>query len=47
MNLAGRIGGDSDLTSRGKEYASALAKYINDQEIPQVIHSYITLNLLN
>ena len=33
MNLAGRIGGNSDLSSRGQQYASALADYINGAEI--------------
>lgn len=33
MNLQGRIGGDSDLTERGREYAIALAEYIADQNI--------------
>lgn len=33
MNLQGRIGGDSDLSERGREYAIALAEYIADQNI--------------
>ena len=33
MNIDGRIGGESDLSEGGKEYAKALAKYINDQDI--------------
>lgn len=33
MNLEGRIGGDSDLTERGREYSKALAEYIADQNI--------------
>lgn len=32
-NLKGLIGGDSDLSVRGKLYAEALANYINDQNI--------------
>jgi 6-phosphofructo-2-kinase/fructose-2,6-biphosphatase 2 len=34
MNVDGRIGGDSDLSYRGKLYATALANYIHQQEIP-------------
>ena len=33
MNLEGRIGGDPDLSDRGREYAKALGKYITEQEI--------------
>lgn len=33
MNVEGRIGGDSDLSYRGKLYATALANYIQQQEI--------------
>ncbi|KAJ8675477.1 hypothetical protein QAD02_011263 [Eretmocerus hayati] len=33
MNLDGRIGGDSDLSDRGKEYAKALGNYITEQDI--------------
>jgi len=33
-NLAGKIGGDSDLSSRGAMYASALADFINKQNFP-------------
>lgn len=36
MNLEGRIGGDSNLTERGREYSKALAEYIIGQNI-QVI----------
>uniref|UniRef100_A0A336LQ47 CSON000404 protein n=1 Tax=Culicoides sonorensis TaxID=179676 RepID=A0A336LQ47_CULSO len=32
-NLKGLIGGDSDLSERGRAYANALANYINDQKI--------------
>lgn len=32
-NLEGRIGGDSGLSPRGKQYATALAKYIQEQNI--------------
>lgn len=30
MNLQGRIGGDSDLTQRGKEYSKVLGKFVKD-----------------
>jgi len=43
MNLEGRIGGDSDLTERGREYSKALADYIVDQNI-QVISSFVFLH---
>ncbi|XP_011300468.1 6-phosphofructo-2-kinase/fructose-2,6-bisphosphatase 1 isoform X1 [Fopius arisanus] len=33
MNLEGRIGGDSDLSERGKLYGKALAQYIDEQDI--------------
>lgn len=33
QNLEGRIGGDSNLSPRGKQYAEALAKYIEEQKI--------------
>ena len=32
-NQLGRIGGDSDLSYRGRQYANALAKFITEQEI--------------
>uniref|UniRef100_A0A8C5LKJ7 6-phosphofructo-2-kinase/fructose-2,6-bisphosphatase 2 n=1 Tax=Leptobrachium leishanense TaxID=445787 RepID=A0A8C5LKJ7_9ANUR len=32
-NLAGRIGGDSGLSPRGKQFAQALRKFIEEQEI--------------
>jgi len=35
-NLQGRIGGDSELSERGWEYARALAKYISEQNIPRL-----------
>uniref|UniRef100_A0A1B6D6F3 6-phosphofructo-2-kinase domain-containing protein n=1 Tax=Clastoptera arizonana TaxID=38151 RepID=A0A1B6D6F3_9HEMI len=34
QNLDGRIGGDSDLSYRGQQYAAALANYIQQQDIP-------------
>lgn len=34
MNVEGRIGGDSDLSYRGKLYATALSNYIHQQDIP-------------
>jgi len=42
MNLDGRIGGDSDLSERGHEYAKALADYISNQNI-QVIHDLFNI----
>ena len=36
FNLCGRIGGDSELSERGQEYAMALAKYISGQNIPRL-----------
>ena len=36
FNLCGRIGGDSELSDRGTEYAKALAKYITEQNIPRL-----------
>ncbi|XP_075774588.1 6-phosphofructo-2-kinase/fructose-2,6-bisphosphatase 1 isoform X2 [Pelodiscus sinensis] len=33
LNLQGRIGGDSGLTSRGKQFACALASFIESQKI--------------
>lgn len=33
-NLSGKIGGDSDLSARGEQYATALAEFINRQNIP-------------
>lgn len=33
-NVDNRIGGDSDLTSRGEHYSMALAYFFNDQTIP-------------
>ncbi|XP_061178710.1 6-phosphofructo-2-kinase/fructose-2,6-bisphosphatase 4-like isoform X2 [Saccostrea echinata] len=33
MNLEGRIGGDSDLSPRGEEYATALARYLENEKI--------------
>ena len=35
-NLEGRIGGDSELSPRGWEYSRALAKYIQEQHIPDL-----------
>lgn len=34
QNLEGRIGGDSDLSYRGRQYADALAHFIQQQDIP-------------
>ena len=31
--MSGKIGGDSHLSERGKQYAAAVAKFINEQEI--------------
>lgn len=33
QNLEGRIGGDSSLSHRGRQYADTLAKYIQQQDI--------------
>uniref|UniRef100_A0A0V0G8D4 Putative fructose-6-phosphate n=1 Tax=Triatoma dimidiata TaxID=72491 RepID=A0A0V0G8D4_TRIDM len=33
-NLEGRIGGDSDLSPRGREFAKKMAEYIKEQNIP-------------
>merc|ERR1712168_654974 len=33
LNIMGRIGGDSDLSVRGKEFAKCLRKFIQDQNI--------------
>lgn len=33
-NIVGRIGGDSELSPRGQQYASALSQYIEKQHIP-------------
>ncbi|RWS22798.1 6-phosphofructo-2-kinase/fructose-2:6-bisphosphatase-like protein, partial [Leptotrombidium deliense] len=35
-NLMGRIGGDSELSERGREYSRALAKYIEEASIPRL-----------
>jgi len=35
-NQLGRIGGDSDLSARGRMYAKSLAQYIKDQNIPNL-----------
>ncbi|XP_034241856.1 6-phosphofructo-2-kinase/fructose-2,6-bisphosphatase isoform X3 [Thrips palmi] len=35
-NLRGRIGGDSDLSSRGQQYAEALSRFIQQQNIPNL-----------
>ena len=43
-NLAGKIGGDSDLSSRGAMYASALADFINKQNFPGE-YFYFFLNI--
>lgn len=43
MNLEGRIGGDSDLTERGREYSKALADYIADQNIQVIPVYYFTI----
>lgn len=33
-NMVGRIGGDSSLSGRGRQYAATLASYIDQQQIP-------------
>ncbi|XP_054268628.1 6-phosphofructo-2-kinase/fructose-2,6-bisphosphatase-like isoform X1 [Macrosteles quadrilineatus] len=35
-NVVGRIGGDTDLSPRGRMYAKTLATYINDANIPDL-----------
>ncbi|XP_045612118.1 6-phosphofructo-2-kinase/fructose-2,6-bisphosphatase 1 isoform X2 [Procambarus clarkii] len=35
-NQLGRIGGDTDLSHRGRQYANALAKFISNQNIPSL-----------
>jgi 6-phosphofructo-2-kinase/fructose-2,6-biphosphatase 2 len=35
-NVSGRIGGDSELSARGRQYASDLARFIRDQKIPDL-----------
>ena len=35
-NLSGRIGGDTELSPRGQMYATALAEFINKQDIPGI-----------
>lgn len=32
--MIGRIGGDSNLSARGQQYANALSNYIKEQQIP-------------
>jgi len=34
FNVGGKIGGDSDISPRGEQYAFALADFINKQDIP-------------
>lgn len=34
MNLKGRIGGDGDISVRGRQFANSLAKYVEDQNLP-------------
>jgi len=36
LNLTGRIGGDSGLSPRGKEYSTKLAEFIKSQNIPDL-----------
>lgn len=36
FNQLGRIGGDSNLSDRGYQYGKALAKYIKEQDIPNL-----------
>ena len=35
-NLLGRIGGDSELSDRGRQYAKELGKFISEQKIPKL-----------
>ena len=36
MNLSGRIGGDGELSSRGVQFAQGLAKFVENQKIPNL-----------
>uniref|UniRef100_A0A8D8VTU4 6-phosphofructo-2-kinase/fructose-2,6-bisphosphat ase n=1 Tax=Cacopsylla melanoneura TaxID=428564 RepID=A0A8D8VTU4_9HEMI len=36
FNVLGRIGGDADLSPRGRMYAAALARHFNEAEIPDL-----------
>ncbi|GFT78854.1 hypothetical protein NPIL_532082 [Nephila pilipes] len=36
LNLKGRIGGDAELSKRGWEYTQALARFIQEQNIPRL-----------
>ncbi|XP_052779610.1 6-phosphofructo-2-kinase/fructose-2,6-bisphosphatase-like isoform X2 [Mya arenaria] len=36
MNLQGRIGGDSELSPRGQEYAKELGKFVDQEKIPNL-----------
>ncbi|XP_076845360.1 6-phosphofructo-2-kinase/fructose-2,6-bisphosphatase 4-like isoform X3 [Brachyhypopomus gauderio] len=36
LNVKGRIGGDSGLSDRGKEFACCLAQFIHSQDIPDL-----------
>ncbi|XP_018424638.1 PREDICTED: 6-phosphofructo-2-kinase/fructose-2,6-bisphosphatase 1 isoform X2 [Nanorana parkeri] len=36
LNLVGRIGGDTGLSARGKQYAHALGNFIKSQQIPDL-----------
>lgn len=33
-NMLGKIGGDANLSARGRLYAAALARYFNEADIP-------------
>ena len=33
-NTVGKIGGDSDLSPKGAQYAQKLSEYINNEKIP-------------
>jgi len=47
MNLEGRIGGDSDLSERGREYCKALADYISNQNIQVIFLDLFTVHILS
>jgi len=36
FNISGRIGGDAELSVRGRQYSKELAKYISEQKIPKL-----------
>lgn len=47
MNLEGRIGGDSDLSERGHEYAKVLADYISSQNIQVIFLDFFNIYFID